>query len=383
MVSRNRSTLFSLSFFTIGLLSAGDAGAESFLSEAFGFRFSVPDGFVEGVDEEPATLADGTPMTVAAFVEEDQTSEIPISIFIERLGQTVDPNQRADLSSLPQEEGVSLSLEIKRWKDSVLQVLKHEASFGPGLEAVGYLIQFPLKDEAIQLRVQGPQDRRDEVLSVFDASVKGFLNTKPYIVTVEPAAAPASGSQDLMPLWWMLAALAAGAVFILGTGLVRKTSSKRPMGVLLVALLGLCGSSWTAGNQLIPLSAVFADAEGSVSLSNAFAANMAGELFLSLAGGLAFVGLTLGQTWGWWASTFYWTWRVCSQVFLANPGATWLAVITGAFLLGLLLAYHYKNRVLTHYRLNGLSKRNLLLGSILPACIFSGVWRLLVTALME
>ncbi len=185
MVPRSNSKFILLTFAALSLLPISIAGAEVFVSEQFGFRYSVPDGFLEQTDENPAVLKDGTSMTVALFAEDVQTNKVLVAICILRLGQIVDSNQRVDLTIIPKQDGIKRSLESRRWQKTELQVIRQEATLDPGIDVIGYVIQFPLKDEAIAVRVQGPKSRSDEVLKAFNMSVDGFVNTKAYVVKME------------------------------------------------------------------------------------------------------------------------------------------------------------------------------------------------------
>jgi|GEM_PF-5598721 len=320
MISRGCFKFALLTFLTLSLLPISSASAEVFVSEQFGFHFSAPDGFFEQVDEQPMVLDDGTPTTVVLFAEDIQTDEMLIAIYIQRLGQIVDPNQRLDLEKLPKQDAIKVSLESRRWQKTELQVIKQEANLGLGMDILGYIIQFPLKDEAIQIRVQGPQSRSAEVLKAFNLAVDGFVNTKTYIMSIEPTRNLDDSAQGAKLILGLFVTVALGVFFICVSGRVCKPQGNRPLGVVLVAFLGLCSSAWIAGQHLLTLTTVFSNPDGSVNMSNAFAVNLIGDLFFSLIATVAFVGLIFGMTWGWWASTTYWTWRICNQVFL--PFAT-------------------------------------------------------------
>jgi hypothetical protein len=152
--------------------------AEEFESEQFGFRFKVPDGFHE--------RADGMPNTIKLFAEDEATANgYLIAIYIQSLGELVLPSVDIDPARLPQREGLRLSLEKRHWQEIDLQVVRQDGIIG-NRSVVGYVIQFPLQDEGIQIRVQGPKDREQDVLNTFDQALRGFVNLKPYIVSSEP-----------------------------------------------------------------------------------------------------------------------------------------------------------------------------------------------------
>jgi hypothetical protein len=167
----------ALALAAIVALSAVALRAEEFVSEQYGFRFEVPTGFEE--------WPDSTPITVKAFAEVEPDDGHSISIQLQHLGQEVNPSHRMDQAELPQSENLRLSLETRRWLKTELQVIRQDGRIPPGVEVVGYLIQFPLRDDAIQIRVQGPKSREGEISKVFDQSIQSFVNLKPYIVSVE------------------------------------------------------------------------------------------------------------------------------------------------------------------------------------------------------
>lgn len=160
---------------------------EEFVSEECGFRFAIPDGFYERVDTEPMFLEDGRSMTVALFTEDEATVEgYMMTIHIQRLGEEIfDPFRPIDPNELPQREGLRLSVEKRTWQKIELQVIRQDAVIDADEAFVGYLIQFPLKGETIQIRVQGPKSREAEVLDTFNTSIESFVNTKTYVVSVK------------------------------------------------------------------------------------------------------------------------------------------------------------------------------------------------------
>jgi hypothetical protein len=152
--------------------------ADEFISEKYGFRFVVPDGFREQTVEHP--------MTLKAFVEEEvDAADYLIEIHIQPLGQRVNSAQRLDPSQLPKINGLTITPEIRIWRGVELQAVKQETDGTFDTLIVGYLIQFPLHDEAIQLRVQGPKNREQKVLDTFNECVVSFVNTKPFIAKIE------------------------------------------------------------------------------------------------------------------------------------------------------------------------------------------------------
>jgi hypothetical protein len=166
--------------------------AEDYVSEQHGFRFRVPDGFQENHDD--------TPLTLKMFSETDESAgDYLITIHVQALGTKIDPAQRLTSAEIPKREGFVITPEIRRWKELDLQALRQDVVLGPDQEFVGYLIQFPLT-EAIQIRVQGPKNRADEVRRVFDQSVQSFEPTKPYIVRMEKGDSEAKTQNKLMLL---------------------------------------------------------------------------------------------------------------------------------------------------------------------------------------
>ncbi|MDC0936177.1 hypothetical protein OAS39_07805 [Pirellulales bacterium] len=387
MFLRRGSKFAFLTFSALSLLPISNADAEDFVSEQFGFRFTVPDGFVEYADEEPMRLSDGTPMTVALFAEEVQTDDVPITIVIQRVGQIVDPNQWLDVADLPKQDAIELSLESRRWQETELQVIRQEGSLAPGIIVRGYLIQFPLKDEAIQIRVQGPQSRSDDVLRVFDMSVEGFVNTKTYIMRIEPAGPTTGSAQSAKLMLGLLATLVLAVSFICVAGHLSWPQANRPLGIAFVALLGLVNGAWTAGQHLLTLADVYSSPDDSVSMSNAFTVNLIGDLFFSSVAIFAFVGLILGAKWGWWMGAFFWTWRVCNLAFFSDstsvvgnqPAVTsgYAELLVGLTAIGLLLAYLYRKTVLEYFRLSHFFRPYLIVGISGILLSIAGVFHLL------
>jgi hypothetical protein len=192
---------------------------EEFVSDQYGFRFTVPAGFRE--------RADNTTSTVKMFVEEDKT--VPgdaLTIYIQHLGQEINPSHEITPDELPRKEGWTFSLGKWHWQKSELQIIRREGNLAPNAPFVGFLIQFPLKDEAVQILVQGPTSREPEVLKVFEESVQSFANLKPYIVRVErvqPGRATHAVTQFVLKI---LPPTAIGALLIFWFVRIRNSQAK-------------------------------------------------------------------------------------------------------------------------------------------------------------
>src|SRR5262245_46790471 len=107
MADNFRASCICLAFAVSTLLLATVARADEFVSDQYGFRFRIPDGFHEH--------ADNTPITVKMFVEDDANVDGYLTtIQLQHLGQIVDPSQRLDPATLPKKEGLKLSLETRR-----------------------------------------------------------------------------------------------------------------------------------------------------------------------------------------------------------------------------------------------------------------------------
>lgn len=147
----------------------------------FGFRCTIPDGFLE-MDQD-SNLKE---CLYRYFNGEPSPGDIPQLVKIQRLHGTLDPQQRLEKDKLPSRPGVKFTLEETPWSGLTLDIVRSEATLSAKDKYVGYVVQFPLADEAIQLEVSGPWEKDAEVRQVLRSVVGSFQPLKPLPASSKP-----------------------------------------------------------------------------------------------------------------------------------------------------------------------------------------------------
>ena len=388
--------------------------AEEFVSNQYGFRFRIPANFREHTDN--------TPTVVKAFAEtDDGVSDYPITINFSHVGQQVNPSAAFDASHLPHKEGWAFSIATARkWQEIDLPTVRWEAPLTPNTPFVGYLVQFPLKGEAIQLLVHGPKSREQEVLMVFAGAVESFVNLKPYLVRSEPVG---SGNSAQLAINTLLP-VAIGAFIISWLVRIRKSQIKptgirnsdeqqtppelandirhtdvsktqqRPIGITLLALLNLVLGVLVICRRMQAIMDVYSHAEGSVTIANSLKVVIFAEFAVALVAILSSIGMFTGTKWGWWLGALHWSWHLCRQgllpVVLSFVTGQPFNSISGSELRGkiaqsllfycLFLMYMFKSNVLDYFGLRRFNKLWLLLGVLGAGMALSFCFHLLIKA---
>jgi len=148
--------------------------AKDFVSNPYGFQISLPPGF----REQRADVVN----IVAEFVEPQSVAgEIPITIDIRHTGQNYNPADKAAIPDLPRQKSSASTSEKRHWKDLELLAIRQETAATASEPFVVYAIVFPLKDEGVNVVVEGQKSREKEVARVFDSCIQQFVNLKPYV----------------------------------------------------------------------------------------------------------------------------------------------------------------------------------------------------------
>lgn len=152
---------------------------------------------------------------------------------------------------------------------------------------------------------------------------------------------------------------------------VNSLERRRPVGIVLVALVHLVNGVFIAGQRAYMLVNVYSTSEGPVTMSGPFKAMLFGEVTITVVAIASAVGLYIGAKWGWWLGAFHWTWRISREVLLPLV-ATVLAGLSSEFvngahidifrtisplvIQGLLLLYFFHGSVLSYFGLTAIWK---------------------------
>jgi hypothetical protein len=148
--------------------------AKDFVSNPYGFQISLPPGF----REQRADVVN----IVAEFIEpQSDAGEIPITIDIRHTGKNYNPADKTAIPDLPRQKSSASTSEKRRWRDLELLAIRQESAAAASEPFVIYAIVFPLRDEGVNVVVQGQKSREKEVARVFDSCVQQFINLKPYV----------------------------------------------------------------------------------------------------------------------------------------------------------------------------------------------------------
>lgn len=182
--------------------------ATEVVDETFGYRVMIPEGFT------PVDVA-GHESRLHSFLDRPPTPDDPPTVItVDRLRGVVNPNDRLNGDSLPEQPGVRMSLQEKTWRGIVLDVMLSEME-AENEKLIAYVIQFPLADEAVQLTVGGPSARRQELEERFNSVVDSFQNTKPLYTGLASAAGPRQAAEEPLPFPWTGVAVFGAMIFVL------------------------------------------------------------------------------------------------------------------------------------------------------------------------
>jgi hypothetical protein len=160
--------------FAVAVFLPSTVRARDFVSNPYGFQISLPPGF----REQRADVVN----IVAEFIEpQSDAGEIPITIDIRHTGKNYNPADKTAIPDLPREKSSGSTSEKRRWKDLELLAIRQETAASANEPFVIYAIVFPLRDEGVNVVVQGQKSREREVARVFDSCIQQFINLKPYV----------------------------------------------------------------------------------------------------------------------------------------------------------------------------------------------------------
>jgi hypothetical protein len=177
------------------------------------FSLVIPDGFVR----DPQ-LAQAQRDFVYAF-RKAEPQDIGVVIIIERMRGTIG-RERLDTSKMP--PGFAGRVLTVRWRDFDIDALEVPEEVN-GIETVNFNVQVPLKPEAIQIRVVGRRDRKDQLLQLTNSLLASLQGESNWLRSSAPPALAQSSSYG----WLILAACAIGIIAgLIVLWLVRRVSRR-------------------------------------------------------------------------------------------------------------------------------------------------------------
>ena len=172
---RTTSSTIRTSAFLLALGYYNQLFGNEIVNEKYGFRFEVPKEFEE-FDYE-------TPKSLITFIRgEKGNPQSSIFLRISRVGKLIDPTKQPKLSETFKKMGFTYKTETRTWQGIELRVLNIQ---DVDKKYVIYTAPLPLANEAVELQVEGPVHRKQEILDVFDESIRSFKNLKPFVVKTE------------------------------------------------------------------------------------------------------------------------------------------------------------------------------------------------------
>ena len=216
-------------FLPLSGVLAPRAAAEQIHDPDLGFSITIPDGF----QPDPGLVA-LNPSFAHAFRRIDPAGGVDTVIIIERLRATIG-REPLDGSHMPPDfKGRLFRVPWQGFEIDALEVPQNV----DGLEAVNFNAQVPLKRRAIQIRVIGSRDQKEQLRALLGellASTRGESNWLGSVAPPTLAASPRYG--------WLLVGL---TILGLGLGLaalwlLRRRSAR---GVVLVVAVCIYALSW-------------------------------------------------------------------------------------------------------------------------------------------
>jgi hypothetical protein len=213
----------------VGVLVFSNAALAERLNDVnLSFTLQVPDDF----QRDPA-LAIAKPDILYAF-RKVEPGDIGVIIIIERM-RGVLGRARLDLSLAP--AGVTAKVFTVRWHDFDLDAVEVQEQVG-SVEAINYNVQVPLKPEAIQIRVAGPRDQKDQLLVLTNSLLDGLQGQSNWLHSSAPRALAESSSYGYVLLGSVALGIVGGFVFLLR---VRRRTGR---GTVLGLAVLIYGVSW-------------------------------------------------------------------------------------------------------------------------------------------
>lgn len=194
----------------------------------FRFSFSIPDQFADAPE-----MIDGKPEFLHAFRSNDP-APLGTVIFVEALGGVLD-REKLVLDQVTSASGARL-LDTK-WDGFDLQTLELPEPIGDTL-GLNLNTQVPLKPAAIQLRIVGAADQREQLWKIHNDLLRSLKGETNWLRSGAPSIVARSPHYGIV-----LSVLGAGAVM---SGVVWAWLSRRklPRGAVLLLALLIYGASW-------------------------------------------------------------------------------------------------------------------------------------------
>jgi hypothetical protein len=189
------------------------AHAEQIDDRNLKFSLIIPDGFVRD-----SQLAGAQPDFVYAF-RKTEPPEIGVVIIIERMRGTIG-RERLDASKMPR--GFTGKVLSVRWHDFDLDALEVPEEVS-GVATVNYNVQVPLKPEAIQIRVVGRRDRKDQLLQLTNNLLRDLQGESNWLRSSAPPALAQSSNYGSLILAVCGIGIIAGLIVL---WLVRRVSRR-------------------------------------------------------------------------------------------------------------------------------------------------------------
>lgn len=215
--------------FSLGWISSQAPSDQVISDKERGFTLTLPKGFTRHL-----VPAHENPRIIHSFIRGNPNdNETDLFLMIERMGGTIG-RERLTPAAMP--PGFKGRLFTARWQGLEIDALEVPDESGL-LPVVTYLLQIPLKREAIQVKLLGARDRQGELYALIPQVLDGLRGESNWVSASDLASSKTYGIallvafclivlSGILALWWI--------------------SRKVPKGVILALSVGL----WIAGWQL-------------------------------------------------------------------------------------------------------------------------------------
>jgi len=175
---RHLLTATGLGLFLVLASSVSQSSAETVTDAKLGFTLELSPEFTPRPD-----LVGVTPDIVHAFqFGEGTEDELAVIMMIEKMGGRLG-RERLTRQNMP--PGFSGDLLVVKWREFDVNGLE-VPEIANGIEAVTYNVQIPLKGEAVQVKLFGPADRKEELRSLLSRILNGLKGESNWLSSASP-----------------------------------------------------------------------------------------------------------------------------------------------------------------------------------------------------
>lgn len=180
--------------------------ADTVKNRNLGFSLKLSDKFIERPD-----VVESKPDIVHAFQFGEATeAEFPVLLIIEKLGGTLG-RERLEEKQMP--PGFTGKIFITTWQEFEVEGFETPGILD-GSNFMTYTVQIPLKGEAIQVAILGPEDRKDELKLLLRQVLDNLNGESNWLSSIVPSNISNSENYGIILLSIAIVGFLAGLVIL-------------------------------------------------------------------------------------------------------------------------------------------------------------------------